>query len=91
MIEKTVQITVRGRVQGVGYRYFCRREAVELNLTGWARNMPDGSVTLSVTGEEDAIAELVALLKRGPALAEVDDVIVSDHPKVTEFPDFATY
>jgi acylphosphatase len=88
---KTIQITVTGRVQGVGYRYFCQREALELNLTGWARNMPDGSVTLSATGGVEALDEFVAHLKRGPRLANVENVIVCEHPKVTEFPNFETY
>ena len=88
---KTVEITVTGSVQGVGYRYFCRKHALALSLTGWARNMPDGSVTLAVTGENSELDEFIAHLKRGPSYAEVSDVIVNERAEVSEFSDFTTY
>lgn len=65
---------VTGRVQGVGFRYFVRRQAQELGLGGWVRNLPDGSVEVEAEGEEAQIAELEARLRQGPALARVTAV-----------------
>lgn len=69
--------TVRGMVQGVGYRYFVVREAEALGLVGWVANAPDGSVRLEAEGPLRALEALVALLPAGPRSAEVDGVEVS--------------
>ncbi|WP_263359993.1 acylphosphatase [Acidicapsa ligni] len=66
---------VRGRVQGVGFRWFVHREASELELRGWVRNTEDGEVEVVVTGDEAALTELRASLKRGPRGSRVDKVI----------------
>lgn len=63
---------VRGRVQGVGYRYFARRNAQALGLSGFVRNLPDGSVEVVAEGGEDALASLERALREGPAFAAVD-------------------
>jgi acylphosphatase len=65
---------VSGRVQGVAYRVSCRREALRLGLSGTARNMPDGSVEVTVAGAESAVQALAQWLWRGPELARVDQV-----------------
>jgi acylphosphatase len=65
---------VRGRVQGVGYRYFVLRQADTLGVTGFARNRADGTVEIVAEGSDGALADLEARLKEGPAFAEVDDV-----------------
>jgi acylphosphatase len=65
---------VRGRVQGVGYRYFVQREAEARRLTGYARNLADGRVEVYAAGEPAALAELAGLLWKGPYLSEVRDV-----------------
>lgn len=88
---RTIDIKVVGRVQGVGYRYFCRREALELGLTGWARNMPGGDVTLSVTGNDAALEEFLVQLKRGPSYAAVESVTISESSETTEFTNFLTH
>ncbi len=69
-----LHFVVRGRVQRVGFRRFVAALAVELAVVGWVRNEPDGSVTGTVEGDESALAEFVAGLRRGPALAIVDSV-----------------
>jgi acylphosphatase len=66
--------TVRGRVQGVGYRYFVLRHAAELSLAGFARNLPDGSVEVVAEGEAGALATLEGLLGEGPSFAHVTGV-----------------
>ena len=65
---------VRGRVQGVGYRYFVLRQADALGLTGYARNRADGAVEVIAEGSAEALADLEARLGEGPAFAEVDGV-----------------
>ena len=65
---------VRGRVQGVGFRYFVRRLARGLELSGWVANREDGSVTVAAAGPSAALAELESGLADGPALARVDAV-----------------
>jgi len=65
---------VQGRVQGVGYRYFVLRAARELGLSGWARNLPDGSVEVVAEGSEAALASLEESLREGPSFARVSAV-----------------
>jgi len=65
---------VRGRVQGVGYRYFVLRQADALGLTGYARNRADGTVEVIAEGSDEALGDLEARLGEGPAFAEVDGV-----------------
>ena len=65
---------VRGRVQGVGYRYFVLRQADALGVSGFARNLPDGAVEIVAEGGEAALADFEARLREGPAFAEVADV-----------------
>ena len=70
------ELHVRGVVQGVGFRYFCHRSAMNLNLTGWARNNPDGSVSVWVEGDRGAIEQFIDNLKVGPRSASVSDIKV---------------
>ena len=65
---------VRGRVQGVGYRYFAQRAAQALGLTGHARNLDDGRVEVYAAGPAEKLAELAPLLHRGPRWADVRGV-----------------
>ena len=69
---------VRGRVQGVGYRWFVRELATELQLAGWVMNRHDGSVEVVAEGRDADIARLRAALERGPAGAAVEQVDVLD-------------
>ena len=66
------QIRVRGRVQGVGFRYSLRDEARRLRLSGWVRNRADGSVEALLQGEPADVESLVAWARRGPPGARVD-------------------
>ncbi len=65
---------VRGVVQGVGYRYFVLRQAAGLGVSGYARNLPDGSVEVVAEGGEQRLADLEQRLRRGPAAADVTSV-----------------
>ena len=70
-------VVVSGRVQGVFFRDFTRREARRLGVDGWVRNRPDGKVEAHVEGAPHAVAQLVAWCRSGPRHADVDDVAVS--------------
>jgi acylphosphatase len=66
---------VRGRVQGVGFRWFVQREAAEIGLRGWVRNTTDGQVELIAAGSAQELAELKAALHRGSRGSRVDAVV----------------
>jgi acylphosphatase len=72
--------TVRGRVQGVGYRVFALREAMALGLPGWVANEADGSVRIVVEGPRPDLERLVAKLRVGPPSGWVDDVVTRWEP-----------
>jgi acylphosphatase len=65
---------VRGRVQGVGFRWFVEREAHILGIAGWVRNSADSSVEVLAVGSREQLAGLRARLREGPRAARVDDV-----------------
>lgn len=65
---------VRGRVQGVGFRWWTRARALELGLAGWARNTPDGRVEVVAEGEEEACARLLGLLRGDDTPGQVSGV-----------------
>lgn len=65
---------IRGIVQGVGFRYFTLRHAQSLGLSGWVRNLPDGSVEVAARGPADAVSRLLEILRVGPRLGRVDCV-----------------
>ncbi|HEX6634354.1 MAG TPA: acylphosphatase [Usitatibacter sp.] len=75
---RTVRLAVRGRVQGVYYRFSMVHEAVRIGVTGWVRNRSDGSVEAVVQGTPDRIDEMIAWARRGPAAARVAGVEVSE-------------
>jgi len=68
---------VRGRVQGVGFRAFVRRQALDLELSGYAENLPDGRVEVVAEGERSELEHLLVKLRAGPPHAEVDDIEVA--------------
>jgi acylphosphatase len=68
------QVTIRGRVQGVGYRYWVEQQATAYALEGWVRNRRDGSVEALFSGPGDVVSNMVAACRRGPSSARVDAV-----------------
>ena len=78
MTQRAVQVVVTGRVQGVGFRWSALDRATALGVAGWVRNLHDGSVEAWLEGPSDAVAQMIAWLREGPAWASVK------HCKVTE-------
>lgn len=70
-----LHVRVVGVVQGVGFRWFVRERARRLGLAGWVRNLPDGSVEVAASGDQEQIASLRAELQRGPGGARVDHLV----------------
>lgn len=67
-----------GRVQGVGFRFFARRAALEEGISGWVRNCPDGTVETVAEGDSDAVERYLERLKQGPG--HVTSLDVHDEP-----------
>jgi acylphosphatase len=74
MSQVILQVTIRGRVQGVGYRAWVEDQAAACGLEGWVRNRADGSVEILFAGPPDVVAQVVALCRRGPSSARVEAV-----------------
>lgn len=80
---------VHGRVQGVGFRYSTQHEAQRLGLTGYARNMDDGSVEVVACGDSQKVEQLIAWLKAGgPRSARVERVLTEPHHPGSEWKNF---
>lgn len=83
-----VKLTVRGQVQGVGFRYFTRRTAETLQLTGWVRNCADGSVEAVLEGAEDSVNAALEYLRQGPEGGYVDTLHCEKLPYQGDFDGF---
>jgi acylphosphatase len=81
------RVLISGRVQGVAYRDSCRRVAEQHGVTGWVRNLADGSVEAVFEGPSDDVDHLVEWSRRGPRFAQVADVRVhAEEPEgISEF------
>ena len=83
------QITVHGRVQGVGFRYFVQHVAGKLGLAGNVRNCPDRTVEILVEGDAGKIEKLIEQVKQGPPLSWVHRVDVVDIPVTGSYDSFS--
>lgn len=77
-------IIVDGRVQGVGFRFFCTMNARTLDLTGWVRNMDNGMVEMEVQGEESSIEKFIRNIKKGNIFIRVDELSQKKIKLITE-------
>ncbi len=68
------RLTIKGRVQGVGYRDWAMTRARQLDLAGWVRNRSDGSVEALIVGDEGAVGTMIEACWQGPAMARVDAI-----------------
>lgn len=74
MADSCLHCFISGRVQGVFFRYSTRKQAKQLGVKGWVRNLPDGRVEVLACGGEHALAQLQAWLHQGPPGAQVAQV-----------------
>jgi acylphosphatase len=86
--EARLEASVRGRVQGVGFRYWVVRRSTELGLTGWVANEVDGSVRCVAEGPSTTLDRLEAMLRTGPTGAIVEDIHVVRMPATGSFAGF---
>ncbi|HWP60524.1 MAG TPA: acylphosphatase [Candidatus Acidoferrales bacterium] len=86
--KSRIRVRVEGRVQGVFFRASALDEAVRLGVTGWARNLPDGSVEIVAEGDKGALDAFVAWCHRGPPRARVERVRVEHEEFRNEFSGF---
>ena len=71
-----------GRVQGVGFRFFVQQNSLELGITGWVRNMDDGSVTMEIQGQEAPVDELERRIRKGNGFIRVDELSLEEREAV---------
>lgn len=77
-MDKAVEVTVSGHVQGVSFRAYTQQEAGRLGVTGWVSNEPDGTVAGHFEGPAGAVDALVGWCHAGPRLARVERVVVRE-------------
>ena len=92
MPKSRAKLIIKGMVQGVNFRYYTQREAQKRNLTGWVRNLPDGSVAALFEGDENEVESMIQWCRSGPPSAQVTEMIVHggflelpDVPRILEF------
>ncbi len=88
MVVKRIHAVVKGKVQGVFYREFTRREAGALGIGGFARNLKDGSVEIVAEGEEKNLQEFMKMVRKGPLMAFISEVEAKEEPPTGEFEGF---
>ena len=89
MAKSRAKLIIKGIVQGVNFRYYTQREAKKNNLTGWVRNLPDGSVAALFEGEEEDVEMMIQWCRRGPPSARVTELIAQKEEFGGEFQSFS--
>lgn len=87
-MEKKLEIIVSGRVQGIGYRAFSMRAAENCNIKGSVKNLVDGRVKILAIGEEEAMEQFVAKLKKGPTFSLVRELTINELDTMEDYKDF---
>ena len=88
MLVKRIHAIVKGKIQGVSYREFTRREAEALGVAGFVRNLKDGNVEIVAEGEEKKLKDFERKFRKGPLMAFVTDVELKEEPATGEFDGF---
>lgn len=83
---EVIHLEIRGRVQGVGFRWFVKEQARALGLRGWVSNRPNGNVEIAAAGEADAVEKLARVAQKGPPGAFVEAVTRLPPPDEASLP-----
>jgi acylphosphatase len=84
--SRSILVRISGRVQGVGYRDWTQHKANKLGLSGWVRNLASGEVEALLSGSAEAVEAMVAACRRGPQLARVSDVKITETTETASGP-----
>ncbi len=87
-MKKSVILKIYGQVQNVGFRFYTEKKARMLELKGFVKNMPDGSVYVEAEGDKENINELIKYCHEGPSWANVTHVYIQESP-IKDFLDFS--
>ena len=85
------KIIIKGMVQGVGFRYYCFKEATALGLLGYVKNVYNGDVEIEVEGEQGAINEFIKLIQIGPEHSKVTSISVENDKYEKIYTSFSVY
>lgn len=80
MKETAYSINVKGKVQGVGFRFYTQKTAREMGVIGYVKNLRDGSVQIEAEAEKEVMEVFLSWVKRGPEWARVDDMTIQEKP-----------
>jgi acylphosphatase len=75
-----IHVLVSGDVQGVGFRQYIRYQARKLNIKGWVKNLPEGKVEAVFTGSSESVEKMIEFSRKGPVLADVNNVEIEELP-----------
>lgn len=87
-MKKAARFVVQGTVQGIFFRQFVKEHADDLKLSGFVRNLEDGTVEVVAEGEDDNLKRLLGFLKTGPAHAQIRNVVVEEKKWSGDFDEF---
>lgn len=76
--KRAVKLTISGKVQGVGFRFFVKENAQSLGIKGYVKNLPDGEVEAFFQGSKENVNKMIEMCKKGPLTAEVEDIKVEE-------------
>ncbi len=79
------RLIITGNVQGVGFRAFVRNRAIKNNVTGWVKNLDDGSVEALLSGSQENLDKLIEITRRGTPWSKVSDVVVTYSEEQEEY------
>ncbi len=89
MAKKRVHLIISGRVQGVGFRCNTFRQAVELGIHGWVRNIPDNKVEAVFEGDDHIVEQMVQWCYKGPSMSHVYNIEITKQQYSGEFQNFS--
>jgi acylphosphatase len=88
MPVKSIYLVISGRVQGVGFRYFARQKAQELQISGWVKNTPDGKIEIEAEGDSHNLDAFIEWMRIGPSRAVVRSFSNSEVSPIRNFTNF---